>query len=122
MFISLLHRKLVKRLHELINDLSALKANLLLQMDSLSKNLSTLLAQQTLKHVADARSAKPSFQLTTIVGFTKELASATPGITHKPGALWWEAVSETITQLAQEGGKLLPTILEVENVVKSMLN
>ncbi|KAK1221963.1 hypothetical protein PQX77_015206 [Marasmius sp. AFHP31] len=98
MFGSLLRRKLVERLHELINDSSALKENLLLQIDSLSKNLSTL-----------------------VFHFAKELASATPGITHKPGALWWGAVGETITQLAQEGGKLLPTILEAENVVKNML-
>ncbi|KAK1224892.1 hypothetical protein PQX77_012169 [Marasmius sp. AFHP31] len=117
-------RKLVKRLRELINDSSALKENLLLQMDSLSNkcqelvNFGISLAQQTLRHVADARSAKSSFQLTTIVGFAKELASTTPGINYKPGTLWWEAVGETITQLAQEGGKLLPTILEAENVVK----
>ncbi|KAL0563459.1 hypothetical protein V5O48_018608 [Marasmius crinis-equi] len=117
-------RKLVKRIEELIHDSSAVKENLVLQMDSLSNkcqelvNFGISLAQQTLKHVGDARSAKAPFQLTTIVGFAKELASTTPGINYKPGTLWWEAIGETVTQLAQEGGKLLPSILEAENVVK----
>ncbi|KAF9260836.1 dynactin [Marasmius fiardii PR-910] len=117
-------RKLVKRLEDLIHDSSALKETLISRMESLSNkcqelvNFGISLAQQTLKHVGDARSAKVPFQLTTIVGFAKELASTTTGINYKPGTLWWEAVGETVTQLVQEGGKLLPSILEAENVVK----
>ncbi|KAG7100040.1 hypothetical protein E1B28_001826 [Marasmius oreades] len=117
-------RKFVKRIEDLIQDSSALKEPLISHMEGLSNkcqelvNFGISLAQQTLKHVGDARSAKSPFQLTTIVGFAKELASTTTGINYKPGTLWWEAVGDTITQLVKEGGKLLPTALEAENVVK----
>lgn len=39
----------------------------------------------------------------------------------RPGVSCWEAVGEAIAQLAGECNKLLPTALEPESVVKSML-
>jgi len=72
-----------------------------------------------MSHLSDARASKSSFQLTTILSYAKDLASTTVGVNSKPGTQWWEAVGETITQLIQEGGKLLPSTMENENVLKS---
>ncbi|EEB98205.1 hypothetical protein MPER_02331, partial [Moniliophthora perniciosa FA553] len=74
-------RKLTKRLEELTRESSALKEHLLPQMEGLSNKVGDLinfgisLAQQTIKHVADARSASTPFQLTTVISAAKELAS-----------------------------------------------
>jgi hypothetical protein len=37
----------------------------------------------------------------------------------KPGASTWEAVGGSIRHLTEEGSKLLPLVLENENVLKS---
>ncbi|KAK7035364.1 hypothetical protein VNI00_011895 [Paramarasmius palmivorus] len=114
-------RKLIKRLEELTKDSSALKEHLLPLMEGLSNKVGDLvnfgisLAQQTIKHVGDARSGSSPFQLTTILSTAKELASGNTN--YKPGTLWWEAVAETITQLIQEGGKLGAGV-GGENVIK----
>ncbi|ESK85145.1 dynactin [Moniliophthora roreri MCA 2997] len=114
-------RKLTKRLEELTRESSALKEHLLPQMEGLSNKVGDLvnfgisLAQQTIKHVADARSASTPFQLTTVISAAKELAAGNSN--YKPGTLWWEAVAETISQLTQDGGKLSGNV-GGENVVK----
>ncbi|KAK7063669.1 CAP-Gly domain-containing protein [Favolaschia claudopus] len=119
-----LSRKLTKRLHDLIQDSAVLKAHLVPQMKGLSNFVSELVnfgisfAQQIMPHLSEVRSSKAPFQLTTILGFVKQIASSTVAKDIKPGASPWEAIGESITQLVQEGTKLLPLTLEAENVIK----
>lgn len=77
------------------------------------------LAQQVIPHLSDARSAKSSFQLATVLSYAKQTAMSTVAKELRPGASYWEAVGEAIAQLAGECNKLLPIALEPENVVKS---
>jgi dynactin 1 len=69
-------------------------------------------------HLSDARSAKSSFQLTTILAYVKQIASSTVAKDIRPGESAWEAIGASISQLIQEGSKLLPSAMEPENVVK----
>lgn len=69
-------------------------------------------------HLSDVRSSKAPFQLTTILGFVKQIAASTIAKDMKPGVTAWEAIGESIAQLVQEGSKLLPLTLEAENVIK----
>ena len=77
------------------------------------------LAQQVIPHLSDARSAKSSFQLATVISYAKQTAMSTVAKDLRPGASFWEAVGEAIAHLAGECNKLLPIALEPENVVKS---
>ncbi|KAJ7194752.1 dynactin [Mycena pura] len=119
-----LSKKLTKRLEDLIQDSTALKAHLVPQMKALSNlvpelvNFGISFAQQIMPHLSEVRSAKTPFQLTTILGLAKQIASSTVAKDMKPGVTAWEAIGESITQLVQEGGKLLPLTLEAENVIK----
>jgi dynactin 1 len=76
------------------------------------------LAQQIMPHLSDVRSSKTSFQLTTVLALVKQIASSTVAKDKSPRLSSWEAVGESITQLIEEGGKLLPLTLETENVLK----
>jgi dynactin 1 len=59
-----------------------------------------------------------SFQLTTVLTLAKQIAASTVAKDTSPRLSSWEAVGESITQLIEEGGKLLPLTLETENVLK----
>lgn len=72
-----------------------------------------------MSHTNDARSSKSSFQLTTVLGFVKNTATSTIAKDLKPGESPWDAVGTAISQLVEEGTKLLPLVLENENVIKS---
>ncbi|KAJ6604970.1 dynein associated protein-domain-containing protein [Mycena sp. CBHHK59/15] len=119
-----LSKKLTKRLEDLIQDSAALKAHLVPQMKALSNfvpelvNFGISFAQQIMPHLSDVRSSKTPFQLTTILSFVKQIAASTVAKDIKPGVSAWEAIGESITQLVQEGSKLLPLTLEAENVIK----
>ncbi|KAG6380679.1 dynein associated protein-domain-containing protein [Boletus reticuloceps] len=119
-----LSKKLTKRLEDVIQDSTALKAHLVGQLKSLSNavpelvNFGISLAQQVIPHLSDARSAKSSFQLATVLSFAKQTAMSTVAKDLRPGASCWEAVGEAIAQLAGECSKLLPIALEPENVIK----
>ncbi|KAJ7254323.1 dynactin [Mycena haematopus] len=119
-----LSKKLTKRLEDLIQDSAALKAHLVPQMKALSNfvpelvNFGISFAQHIMPHLSDVRSSKSPFQVTTILGFVKQIAASTIAKDMKPGVTAWEAIGESITQLVQEGSKLLPQALEAENVVK----
>lgn len=73
-------------------------------------------------HLSDVRTAKSSFQLTTILGVLKNSATTTIAKDLKPGASVWEAVNVAMTQVIDEAGKLVQPILGPENVMKSMKN
>ncbi|KAJ7430561.1 dynein associated protein-domain-containing protein [Mycena latifolia] len=108
--------KLTKRLEDLIQDSTALKAicNFVPEL----VNFGISFAQQIMPHLSDVRSSKSPFQLTTILSFVKQIAASTVAKDMKPGVTAWEAIGESITQLVQEGSKLLPLALEPENVIK----
>ncbi|KAF7307559.1 CAP-Gly domain-containing protein [Mycena indigotica] len=118
-------KKLTKRMEELIQDSAALKAHLVPQMKGLSNfvpelvNFGISFAQQIMPHISDVRANKTPFQLTTILSAAKQNALATVAKDMKPGSSAWEAIGESITQLVQEGTKLLPLTMEAENVVKA---
>ena len=69
-------------------------------------------------HLSDARSAKSSFQLNTALNLVKQIATSTVAKDLKPGASVWEAVRGYISQLIAEIAKLLPLVMEPENVLK----
>jgi dynactin 1 len=69
-------------------------------------------------HLSDVRSSKTPFHLATVLSFVKKIAASTVAKDMKPGISPWEAVGNSIAQLAQECGKLLPLVMEGENVVK----
>jgi dynactin 1 len=70
-------------------------------------------------HLSDVRSAKSPFQLATILGIVKQTATASVAKDLKPGASVWESISQYVSQLMEEGNKLLPLMLENDNVQKS---
>ncbi|KAF8555146.1 dynactin [Imleria badia] len=119
-----LSKKLTKRLEDVIQDSGALKAHLVGQLKSLSNavpelvNFGISLAQQVIPHLSDARSAKSSFQLATVLSYAKQIAMSTVAKDLRPGASCWQAVGDAMAQLAGECNKLLPIALEPENVVK----
>lgn len=69
-------------------------------------------------HLVDARGSKTPFQLTTILAFVEQTVIATVAKDFKPGMSPWDAIGESISQLVQDGTKLLPLTMEAENVVK----
>ncbi|TFK24263.1 dynactin [Coprinopsis marcescibilis] len=119
-----LSKKLIKRLETLLKDSAAVKVHLLPQMKALTDNVAELvnfgisLAQSVMPHLSDVRAAKSPFQLTTVLGIVKQTAASTVAKEIKPGASVWDAISDYINQLMDEGNKLLPLTLEKENVQK----
>ncbi|KAF8634861.1 hypothetical protein AX15_000617 [Amanita polypyramis BW_CC] len=119
-----LSKKLTKKMEDLIHDNAALKSHLVPQMKGLTNlvaelvNFGISLAQQIMPHLSDARSAKSPFQLNTILVLVKQIATTTVAKDLKPGASTWEAVGEFISQLIAEDAKLLPLMMEAENVFK----
>ena len=72
-------------------------------------------------HLKEIHASKSPFQLTTILGVVKQSVTSTVAKDLKPGTSPWEAVGNAISRLIDEGGKLLPSILEHESVLKSKL-
>lgn len=70
-------------------------------------------------HLADVRTSKQAFQLSTVTSFVRQIAAATVGKAKKEGGASWTVVSESMMNVVQESGALLPLVMEAENVVKS---
>ncbi|KAK2464772.1 hypothetical protein APHAL10511_003190 [Amanita phalloides] len=119
-----LSKKLTKRMADLTHDNSALKSHLLPQMKGLTNfvaelvNFGISLAQQIMPHLSDARSAKSPFQLNTVLALVKQIATSTVAKDLKPGASVWGVVRDFISRLIADGAKLLPLVMEAENVFK----
>ncbi|KAJ8701829.1 hypothetical protein PTI98_000580 [Pleurotus ostreatus] len=119
-----LSRKITKRLEDLLQDSAALNPRLIPRFKSSTDMLTELLnfgislAQLILSHRNDARGAKSSFQLATVLSYAKQSAGAIVLNDAKPGETWWEAVTNRISLLNHDVSKLLPLISEQENVVK----
>lgn len=70
-------------------------------------------------HLGDVRSSKAAFQLSTVLGYVKQIAASTVGNGKSDGASSWDAVYTVIASIMQDAGKLLPLAMETENVIKS---
>ncbi|KAF8555081.1 hypothetical protein OG21DRAFT_1484169 [Imleria badia] len=83
---------------------AVLKAHLVGQLKSLSNavpelvNFGISLARQLIPHLSDARSAKSSFQLATVLSYAKQIAMSTVAKDLRPGASCWEAVGDAMAQ------------------------
>ncbi|KAL4247405.1 dynactin subunit family protein [Abortiporus biennis] len=119
-----LSKKLVKRVEDLTQESSALKAQLVPQLQALTNSVPELvnfgfsLAQQVMPHLGDVRDSKSAFQLTTVLTLVKQIADSTVGKGRKDGVSSWEAVADFFSQVAQEAVKILPSAMENENVMK----
>ena len=80
------------------------------------------LAQQVMPHLSDARSSKSPFQLVSVLTLIGKIAASTVAKDKAPGISPWEALGDSIAQLIQECGNLLPLAMEAENVMKGVIS
>lgn len=81
--------------------------------------ISFQLAKEVMPHLEDVRAAKCPFQLVNVLAIVKDAATSSVAKNLKPGASVWEGITAHIAKLMEDGNKLLPLILEQENVQKS---
>ncbi|OBZ68564.1 Dynactin, isoform [Grifola frondosa] len=119
-----LSKKLTKRLEDLTQDSTALKATLVPQLQTLTNTVPELvnfgisLAQLVMPHLSDVRSAKSPFKLPTLLSFVKQIAASTVGKQRKDDLSSWESVAGFFSQVVQDASKILPLALEAENTLK----
>ncbi|KAA1478090.1 hypothetical protein DENSPDRAFT_787589 [Dentipellis sp. KUC8613] len=116
-------KKLTKRLEDLTENSSALKAHLAPQLKGLSNFVSELvnfgiqLAQQIMPHISEVRSSRTPFQMSKVLSFVNNVASSTVGKSRKEAPSSWAALNDAISQVISEANALLPVTMESENVV-----
>ncbi|TFY71856.1 hypothetical protein EVG20_g1162 [Dentipellis fragilis] len=116
-------KKLTKRLEDLTENSSALKAHLAPQLKGLSNFVSELvnfgiqLAQQIMPHISEVRSSRTPFQMSKVLSFVNNVASSTVGKSRKEATSSWAALNDAISQVISEANALLPVTMENENVV-----
>ncbi|CCL98838.1 uncharacterized protein FIBRA_00843 [Fibroporia radiculosa] len=119
-----LSKKLTKRVEDLTQESSALKADLVPQLQALNNvvpelvNFGISLAQQVMPHLSDVRSAKAPFRLSSVLSFVQQTAASTVGKGRKDDVSSWESVAEFLTQVIQEASNILPLSMEAENTIK----
>ncbi|KAH9926495.1 dynein associated protein-domain-containing protein [Fomitopsis serialis] len=117
-------RKLTKRLEDLTQDSSALKAQFVSQLQGLANltpelvNFGFSLAQLVMPYLGEVRGDKTPFKLSSVLAFVQQTARASVGQGRKDDVSSWESVADFITQVSQEANKLLPAAVENENVLK----
>ncbi|KAH8094699.1 dynactin, partial [Cristinia sonorae] len=117
-----LSKKMVKRVEDLIQESAALKPRIVPQLQTLVNivpelvNFGISIAQQLIPYLGDVRSAKSAFQLDTLLGFVKQVASSTVGKGKDCSS--WQSATDFITEVMADANKLLPVAMEAENVVK----
>jgi dynactin 1 len=121
------HRKLTKRIEDLLHESSALKAPLVPQLQALTNqapelvNFGFSLAQQVMPYLLEVRSTKHAFQLQNVLSFVKQCVASSIGKKQdKDGSASWDAVSDFFSKVSQEVGNVLQVASENENVFKSM--
>jgi dynactin 1 len=77
------------------------------------------MAQQVMPHITDAKEHKSEFKLETVMTLIKQTVALTVGKGLKSDLSHWEAATESMAQLVQDAGRLLPLTMESENVMKS---
>ncbi|KIJ51351.1 hypothetical protein M422DRAFT_26769 [Sphaerobolus stellatus SS14] len=118
-----LSKKVVKRIEDLLNESSALKPNLVPQLNSLTIIISKgvdfaiQLAQSVNGYLADVRAAKHPYQLGGVMTLVREIATAT--MSRKDVSLpSFNDVSDCLLQLVQDISALLPVAMESESTTK----
>jgi dynactin 1 len=137
-------RKLVKRIEDLIDQSSALKDSAFPKLHQLNNKVSIAvdfgiqagtpsplfymmkliiffqLAQQVGQYIGDVRGAKETFRVSNIILFVREIVHSTVsnGRADGTGSIW-NGIVDTLMQLVQESGSVVPAAMEPENVIKS---
>ncbi|EJT98432.1 hypothetical protein DACRYDRAFT_118713 [Dacryopinax primogenitus] len=113
-------RKIVTRIQDLVNDKAALRSNLIPTLGGLTEHMSKTidfgiqLAQRVSMHVMDIRSAKEVLHLSQVVTMIRSVANEALG---KRDASW-DAVSETLRDLANEAAAFLPVTMEADSILR----
>ncbi|KAI0684674.1 dynactin [Cytidiella melzeri] len=123
--VKVLTKKLTKRVEDILQDTSALKAPLIPQLQGLTNvapelvNFGFSLAQQVMPHLAEVRGSKSAFQLPNVLAFVKQCVASSVGKTQdREGPTSWEAVSNFFVRISQEVGSFLQVASESENIFK----
>ncbi|TFL06330.1 dynein associated protein-domain-containing protein [Pterulicium gracile] len=122
--IKALSRKLLKRVEDLLQESSAVKAETLSSMEAFSRSVSNLtnfgvnLAQQILPHVAKARSSQDPFVVDIVLNHVKQTLLSTLAQELKEEETSWGFIKHCLRQLLQDGTRLLSEISEKEAVVR----
>ncbi|KIY73325.1 dynactin [Cylindrobasidium torrendii FP15055 ss-10] len=120
----LVSRKLVRRLEDLSQESFAAKAIYVPHMRTLVEASQKLvafaftLARSTTEHISDARGAKASFQLVTMLSFVKQATTTTVGMEARVDASFWDPISDALKRFAQDASNLLAAIFEPDGVSK----
>ncbi len=73
-------------------------------------------------YLADVRSSKHSFELSSILSFTRQTVISTVGQGKGEDGASWSIVSKSIAQVIQDSSALLPLAMDTKNVVKGKIN
>ena len=118
------HRKLMKRIEDLLKDSSALKAHLVYYLQDLNNSFSELinfgisLAQQIMPYLNDVRGSKTPFQFEHVLSLVRQTASSTVNKgSNAPSP--WRGVSDYIANVLQQASALVPLTMEPGNTLKS---
>ena len=115
---------MTKRVEDLLQESSALKAPLIPQLQALTNqapelvNFGFSLAQQVMPYLSEVRGTKSAFQLSKLLTFVKECVTSSIGKQDKE-SVSWEAVSGFFTKVGQQVSGFLQVASESENVFKS---
>ncbi|KZS86748.1 hypothetical protein SISNIDRAFT_434236 [Sistotremastrum niveocremeum HHB9708] len=114
-------RKIVTRIEGLLGESSAVKPDILPQLQALSNalskalNFSIELAQKAGLYLNDVRASRHPFELSSITSLVAETAAATVAI---DGATSWDAVQQLFADLLRECNACYPIMMEASNVIK----
>jgi dynactin 1 len=115
-------RKLVKRVEDLINDSSALKAVFIPRLQhlvglmALALNFGVNMAQQVRGYLLDVKDKKEAYKLTRVL----EIVRSTAGVVKTGGGIGsWQTVSDLLTQLQRDSADVVSIATESESVMKS---
>ena len=117
----------MKRIEDLLQDSSALKAHLVSNLQDLNNSFSELinfgisLAQQIMPYLSDVRGSKTPFQFEHILSLVRQTASSTVNKGSNATSPW-QGVSDYIANVLQQVHALVPLTMEPANTLKSKWN
>ena len=115
----------MKRIEDLLQDSSALKAHLVSNLQDLNNSFSELinfgisLAQQIMPYLSDVRGSKTPFHFEHILSLVRRTASSTVN-KGSDASSPWQGVSDYIANVLQQANALVPLTMEPGNTLKSM--
>lgn len=114
----------MKRIENLLQDSSALKAHLVSNLQDLNNSFSELinfgisLAQQIMPYLSDVRGSKTPFRFEHVLSLVRQTASSTVNKgSNAPSP--WQGVSDYIANVLQQVNALVPLTMESGNTFKS---